>query len=105
MLRLVGDTTLQGGGNVVMSNNASNQIFGNSRAFHLTNVDNTIAGAGVIGGAANMILVNQAKGVINANQKTSLTVRTDANIITNAGTMDRHRRAERWTGALEHRDQ
>ena len=88
VLRLVGDTTLQGGGNVVMSNNASNQIFGNNGAFHLTNVDNTIAGAGVIGGAANMILVNQAKGVINANQKTSLTVRTDANIITNAGTME-----------------
>ena len=107
VLRLMGDTTLQGGGNVVMSNNASNQIFGNNGAFHLTNVDNTIAGAGVIGGGANMILVNQAKGVINANQKTSLTVRTDANIITNAGTMeiDRHRRAERRAGALEHRDQ
>ncbi len=84
----MGDTTLQGGGNVVMSNSASNQIFGNNCAFHLINVDNTIAGAGVIGGAANMILVNQAKGVINANQETSLTVRTDAKIITNAGTME-----------------
>ena len=88
VLRLMGDTTLQGGGDVVMSNNASNQIFGNNGAFHLTNVDNTIAGAGLIGGSANMVLVNQAKGVINANQKTSLTVRTDANIITNAGTME-----------------
>ncbi len=35
-----------------------------------------------------MILVNQTKGIINANQSVSLTVRTDGNIITNAGTME-----------------
>ena len=71
-----------------MSDNVNNQIFGTSAGFQFVNVDNTISGAGAIGGGANMILVNQTKGVINANGFNALTVRTDANIITNAGTME-----------------
>ena len=87
-LRIIGNTTLQGAGKVVMSDNVNNQIVGTSAGFQFANVDNTISGAGVIGGGANMILVNQTKGVINANASNALTVRTDGNIITNAGTME-----------------
>ncbi len=86
-IRIIGNTTLQGGGQVVMSNSVNNQIFGTNSAFTLVNVDNTISGAGQIGTSATMTLVNQSKGVINANQAASLTLRTDAEIITNAGTM------------------
>ena len=82
------NVTLQGGGKLTMSNNSLNQIFGNAATDTLVNVDNTISGAGAIGGGANMFLVNQTKGVINANQSVALTVRTDGNIITNAGTME-----------------
>src|ERR1700727_3398116 len=71
-----------------MSNSALNQIFASAASNTLVNVDNTVSGAGTIGGGANMFLVNQTKGIINANQSTALTVRTDANIITNAGTME-----------------
>jgi hypothetical protein len=87
-IRIIGNTTLQGGGQLVMSNSINNQIFGTNAAFNLVNVDNTISGAGQIGTAATMTLVNQSKGVINANQAASLTLRTDAEIITNAGTME-----------------
>ena len=79
--------TLQGGGQVAMSNSALNQIFASAASNTLVNVDNTVSGAGTIGGGTNMVLVNQTKGIINANQTTALTVRTDANIITNTGTM------------------
>ncbi len=40
------NVTLQGGGKLVMSNNALNQIFGNAASNTLINVDNTISGAG-----------------------------------------------------------
>ena len=86
-LRILGDTTLQGGGKLLMTDNVNNQIFGTNAEFRFINVDNTIAGTGQIGTSATMYLVNQTKGVINANQQGALTLRTDANIITNAGTM------------------
>ncbi len=50
-------------------------VIGNSASNTLVNVDNTISGAGEIGAAASMFLVNQTKGVINANQTTALIVR------------------------------
>ena len=43
------NVTLQGGGKLTMTNNSLNQLFGNNAAFTLTNVDNTISGAGAIG--------------------------------------------------------
>ncbi len=87
-LRIIGNTTLQGAGKLVMSDNVNNQIFGTNASFQLVNVDNVISGAGQIGTSATMSLVNQTKGVINANKTGSLTLRTDANIITNAGTIE-----------------
>ena len=82
------NVTLTGGGQVLMSDNALNQIVGNAASNTLFNVNNVIAGSGQIGTSATMSLVNEAAGVINASGTASLTVRTDANIITNAGTME-----------------
>lgn len=52
------------------------------------NVDNTIAGGGQIGEGTSMFLVNQAKGVINANQAAALIVNTGGNVIANTGLME-----------------
>ena len=56
--------TLQGGGQVNLTDFAQNQINGYGNSF--TNVDNTISGSGLIG-ADNMVLRNLAAGVIDAN--------------------------------------
>jgi hypothetical protein len=48
-LEVVGSTTLQGGGQVVLSDNSANVIYGATANTTLTNVDNTISGAGQIG--------------------------------------------------------
>ena len=79
------DVSLQGGGKLVMSNNLNNQIFGNNASFRLTNVDNTISGAGQIGTGQSMFLIN--KGIISANQKAALVINTGANVVVNTGTM------------------
>ena len=44
-----GGITLEGGGQVVLSDNNANMIVGTTSASSLTNVDNTISGAGQIG--------------------------------------------------------
>jgi len=84
--------TLLGGGRLVMSNHINNQIYGNSATNTLVNVDNTISGAGQLG-AGQMTLVNQAAGVIHADQDPTffqagrLVVNTSGNVVINAGTM------------------
>ena len=78
--------TLTGGGQLTLSNSGNNYIYGNSGAFQLTNVNNTISGAGQLGDG-QMVLVNDAKGVIDANQATALVLNT-GNIVTNAGVME-----------------
>jgi len=88
--QLVIDTTgatLQGGGQVTLTDNGNNRIVGNTNASTLTNVDNTIVGAGQLGAGA-MTLVNQAKGVIDGTGTNTLTIDTGANTITNAGTIE-----------------
>ncbi len=62
-LTLLSNTTLTGGGSVNLDNNIHNVISG---AFTLENVDNTIQGSGQVG-AGGMTVINDAKGVINAN--------------------------------------
>jgi len=59
--------TLQGGGTVMLGGNyvSNNIITGDSAAATLTNVDNTISGAGNFG-QGRLTLVNQAGGTINA---------------------------------------
>jgi hypothetical protein len=78
---------LQGGGKISLTNGAidDNEIMGAALADTLTNVDNTISGAGDLGGA-QMTLVNDAKGVIDATG--TLSVDTGANEIVNAGLME-----------------
>jgi hypothetical protein len=67
-LELSGNTSLQGGGTLTLTNsgNPQNFILGQVDTFKLTNVNNTISGAGTIGNGS-MVLVNQAGGVIDAN--------------------------------------
>src|SRR4029077_2231789 len=57
-----------GGGSVILSDNPNNRIWGatNSGAETLTNVNNTISGAGQFGAFNSIEFINQSAGVINA---------------------------------------
>jgi hypothetical protein len=77
--------TLEGAGQVVLSDSAGNTIVGTSPDVTLTNVDNTISGAGQIG-AGQLTLVNE--GTIDATGMNSLTIDTGANAVTNSGTLE-----------------
>jgi hypothetical protein len=79
--------TLTGAGTVTLSNNALNRVSGVTAAATFTNVNNKISGAGQLG-VGSMILVNQAKGVIDANGSVALFINTGTNTITNAGTIE-----------------
>ncbi len=67
-LHISDGTTLTGGGSVILSDSPNNRIFGatNSGTETLTNVNNTISGAGQIGVSNSIELINQSAGVINA---------------------------------------
>jgi len=86
-----GFVTLQGHGLVQMSNNVNNLFYSSNGNFTLTNVDNTISGAGVVGssyrpGSGNsMLFIND--GIVNANQGTPLYIST-SNQVVNAGTFE-----------------
>jgi hypothetical protein len=77
--------TLQGGGTITLSDNAGNVIFGSDADVTLTNVDNTISGAGQLGDG-QMTLVNQ--GSIIATGDNALVIDTGANTIVNSGTLE-----------------
>jgi fibronectin-binding autotransporter adhesin len=62
-----GNVTLTGSGNVIMSSNPGNMILAGTSGLMLTNVNNTISGAGEIGGGTGMLFVNQASGIVNAS--------------------------------------
>jgi hypothetical protein len=79
--------TLSGGGTVTLSNNALNRLSGATAAATLTNVDNKIEGAGQLGDGS-MTLINQAKGVIDADGTAALFINTGANTVANAGTIE-----------------
>jgi hypothetical protein len=79
--------TLSGGGSVVLGANALNTITGSSAKTVLTNVNDTIGGAGQIG-AGELVLVNQAAGIIEQSGSVSLTINTGTASITNAGTIE-----------------
>ncbi len=61
------NASLTGGGTITLGQGAD-RIYGVSAATVLTNVDNTIVGAGLIG-LRRLTLVNGAKGVIEATQR------------------------------------
>jgi hypothetical protein len=77
--------TLTGAGHVVLSDSIENVIGGTSADVTLTNVDNTISGAGQIG-AGELTLINE--GTIDATGTNSLTIDTGANVVTNTGTLE-----------------
>jgi hypothetical protein len=77
--------TLSGGGHVVLSDNGGNVIFGTASDVVLTNADNTISGAGEIGGG-QLMLVNQ--GIIVADGTNALDIDIGANAVENSGTLE-----------------
>ena len=77
--------TLQGGGQLTLSDSAGNAIFGTDPGVTLTNVDNTISGAGQIG-EGQMTLVNS--GTIIANGTHALIIDTGSNVVINSGTLE-----------------
>jgi hypothetical protein len=77
--------TLQGHGQVTLSDSANNVVTGTAADVTLTNVDNTISGAGHLGDGA-MILVNQ--GTIIATGTNSLDIDTGTNSVVNSGTLE-----------------
>jgi hypothetical protein len=82
-----GHVTLQGGGHIVMTD-GTDAIVSNGAAATLSNVDNTISGAGTIGDA-HLTLVNEAAGTIDADIcGATLTIDTGRHTISNAGTLE-----------------
>jgi len=77
--------TLQGHGQVVLSDSSQNLITGTVSDVTLTNVDNTISGAGHLGDGV-MVLVNE--GTIIATGTNALDIDTGANAVTNTGTIE-----------------
>ncbi|MDL2402063.1 DUF5801 repeats-in-toxin domain-containing protein [Rhizobium mayense] len=77
--------TLTGGGTVTLSDDASNVIFGSGDNVTLTNVDNTISGAGQLGDG-HLTLVNE--GTIIADGSHALVIDTGVNAVSNTGTME-----------------
>jgi T1SS-143 domain-containing protein len=77
--------TLHGGGQLVLSDSGENFISGTLPSVTLTNVDNTISGAGQFG-AGQMTLVND--GTIVATGLHALVIDTGENAVTNTGTLE-----------------
>ena len=78
-----GNTTLNGTGTIVLSNNPNNYVYGVAGTEVLT-TSNTIEGAGNLGNGLLGIVNN---GTILANDPTELVVRTNASGFTNNGTV------------------
>jgi VCBS repeat-containing protein len=76
---------LQGGGQVVLSDSDENLISGTAPSVTVTNIDNTISGAGQLG-TGQMALINN--GTIAAIGTHALVVDTGTNVLTNAGTLE-----------------
>ena len=76
---------LQGGGQVMLSDSDENFISGSASGVTLTNVDNTISGAGQLGDW-QMTLVNS--GTIIANGTHALIIDTGSNVVINSGTLE-----------------
>jgi hypothetical protein len=77
--------TLQGGGQLTLSDSGANVIFGSDASVVFTNVDNIITGAGQLG-AGQMTLVNE--GTILADGTNALVIDTGSNAVINSGTLE-----------------
>ena len=89
-LQIIGDgVTLEGGGQLTLSDSSANAIVGTGPNDTLTNVDNTISGAGQIGsGDGTLKLVNDAHGTIEANDAGGTLTLETGTVITNNGVME-----------------
>jgi hypothetical protein len=76
--------TLQGGGQVILSDNSGNVISGTLPSVTLTNADNAMLGAGNLGGGS-LTLING--GTITANGVNALVIDTGSNVVANSGTI------------------
>src|SRR5260221_2922658 len=81
---LVRGAMLTGGGSLTLSDHSANAVFGGDPSAILTNVDNTISGAGQLG-QGSLTLDNQ--GTIDATGANALVIDTGANAIVNTGTL------------------
>ena len=77
--------TLQGGGQIVLSDDAGNVISGTLSGVNLINVDNTISGAGQLG--AGQLELDNAGDII-ATGTHALVIDTGSNVIENTGTLE-----------------
>ncbi len=81
------NTTLSGAGHITLTDWPYNQIVGGATATTLTNLDNTITGSGLIGGAT-LSLVNGAAGLVEATGANALVLGAGSNTVANAGTIE-----------------
>jgi hypothetical protein len=79
--------SLNGDGSIILGDDGFDAITGASASATLTNVENTITGAGRIGDA-EMALVNEGAGVIVQTGSATLTIDTGTSTIANAGTIE-----------------
>jgi len=86
-LQVAGALALSGRGSLILSDRASNSFSASGGPATLTNVDNTIAGSGLIG-AGGLKLVNDRAGIIDGDQTIALTLDTGAIAIANAGLIE-----------------
>jgi len=82
---LIRGATLQGGGQLVLSDYTQNFVFGGDASAVLDNVDNTISGAGQLG---NGQLTLRNEGVIDATGNNPLVIDTGTNAIVNSGCLE-----------------
>lgn len=87
LIVVAGGLTLTGGGHVTLGDSVSNRIAGASSSATLTNVDNIISGAGQLGGA-QMTLINEASGVIQAVGTNALVLNTKGEAVINDGLLE-----------------
>ncbi|RWK08359.1 Ig-like domain-containing protein [Mesorhizobium sp.] len=77
--------TLEGGGQVVLSDSAFNIISGTGPDVTLTNVDNMISGAGQLGDG---MLSLDNRGTIIASGSNALVIDTGGSVVANSGTLE-----------------
>ena len=78
--------TLNGGGQILLSDNVNNYILGGIAGDTLINVNNTFSGAGQLN--SNLVLVNQSAGVFDASGASSFVFNTGSNVISNYGLLE-----------------
>ena len=87
MLIAATGATFIGTGQIILSDKSTNKIQGATATSTLVNFDNTISGAGSLGGG-KLTLINRTAGVINGSGTNALIISTGTATITNSGTIE-----------------